>query len=44
MKKFCDILLVMLIIIAIVVGILICNKYIGRQKNEKKLSEIVTAI
>ena len=34
----------MLIIIAIVVGILICNKYIGRQKNEKKLSEIVTAI
>lgn len=44
MKKFCDILLVMLIIIAIVVGILICNKYIGRQKNEKKLSEIVSAI
>ncbi len=44
MKKFCDILLVMLIIIAIVVGILICNKYVGRQKNEKKLSEIVTAI
>ena len=44
MKKFCDILLVMLIIIAIVVGILICNKYIGRQKNDKKLSEIVTAI
>lgn len=44
MKKFCDILLVLLIIVAIVVGILICNKYIGRQKNEKKLSEIVTAI
>lgn len=44
MKKFCDILLMMLIIIAIVVGILICNKYVGRQKNEKKLSEIVTAI
>lgn len=44
MKKFCDILLVMLIIIAIVVGILICNKYVGRQKNEKKLSEIVSAI
>lgn len=44
MKKFCDILLVMLIIIAIVVGILICNKYVVRQKNEKKLSEIVTAI
>ena len=44
MKKLCDILLVLLIIVAIVVGILICNKYIGRQKNEKKLSEIVTAI
>lgn len=44
MKKICDIILVLLLITAIIVGIMIVVKYVGRQKNEGKLSEIVNQI
>lgn len=44
MKKVCDIILILLIIGAIIVGILIGIKYIGRQKNEVVLKEVVAQI
>ena len=44
MKKICDIILILLIIVAIIVGTLITIKYIGRQKNESILKEIVSQI
>lgn len=44
MKKICDIILVLLIIGAIVVGTIIGIEYFRRTKNEDKLSEIVAQI
>lgn len=44
MKKICDIILILLIIVATVFGIIIGKEYIRREKNEDKLSEIVAQI
>lgn len=44
MKKACNIILFILIIVAVIVAVLIAIKYIGRQKNENKLSEIVSQL
>lgn len=44
MKKICDIILILLIISAIIVGILIVIKYGKNQINEQKLSKIVEEI
>lgn len=44
MKKICDIILILLIIVATVFGIIIGKEYIRREKNEDKLLEIVEQI
>ena len=44
MKKICDIILILLVITAIIVGVIIGSEYIRREKNEDKLSAVVAQI
>lgn len=44
MKKICDIILILLIITAIIVGVIVGSEYIRREKNEDKLSAVVSQI
>lgn len=44
MKKICDIILILLIIAAIIFISVISYEYIRREKNEEKLSEVVSQI
>ena len=44
MRKVYNFLLIILILAAIIVGIMIFNKYYKEMKNEEQLSEVVTSI
>lgn len=44
MKRICDIILILLVITAIIVGGIIGTEYIRREKNEDKLSAVVAQI